>query len=146
MGHIVLAVGAVLLPWADNDITGAETALDVLTDADPVIAAVLGLGIGVAVALEMVLARAASSGRPAHGWWVAGLAAALCAVLAAVHCIVTVRSETARAYMTDPAGNLFEPVANSRPGLGLLSATGLGLLLLAIHVASLIGSIRAHRV
>ncbi|MBL7508777.1 hypothetical protein [Frankia nepalensis] len=135
----------VLLPWADNDITGAETALDVLRDRGAVVAAALGLGLGVAVVLEMVLAAMASFGRSARGWRVVGCAAALCAVLAAVRCIVVVRSKTARAYMMDPAGNLFEPVASSRPGLGLLSATGLGLLLLAVHLAPLLGGARAHR-
>lgn len=144
-GQVVLAAGAVLLPWADNEITGAETAVDVLTDTGPVVTAVLGLGIGAAVVLEMASAATASSGRPARRWRAAGSAAALCAVLAALHCIVTVRSRTARAYMTDPAGNLIEPWANSRPGLGLLSATGLGLLLLAVHIVPLMGRMRAHR-
>lgn len=125
-GQVALAVGAVVSPWSENRISGTRDAGEVLGDAGTAVFLLLAaLAIGCQVLPRRTVLQ------------VAGLCFAAGAILLTAGLAITISGETVRAYAEDQAGHVFEPVANSRPGLGLWCAAACGLVVLGVHLARL---------
>jgi nitrate/nitrite transporter NarK len=132
VGQAFLCAGAVLLPWADNEISGSASVAAAGIDTGVIVA--FALAAGVALVLQPLAAvRRRSAAR------VTGLVCAVGAVLAAVSFVVTVSGTTVRAYAVDSAGNINEPAARSHPGAGLWCAVALCVAALAVPALSPLG-------